>query len=241
MRFRQRVQRYAVPAAIALVGVGLLVAAGVTSMTAKGGSPPDTREERVLPLPAPFLAWGRPGSLRPRPLPPPTLPWSDVRTPRKLVRARLRASGQLPDPARIEIPAIGVAAPIVPLGLNRNGTLEVPKRPDDTGWFVDGPEPGERGAAVIAGHVDSHTGPAVFYHLRALRRGDRIRVVLKSGARVSFVVRGGQEYSKRTFPVKVVYARTERPTLRLITCDGRFDRASHHYVDNYVVFATRVS
>jgi LPXTG-site transpeptidase (sortase) family protein len=145
----------------------------------------------------------------------------------------------MPTPARIVIPAIGVSAPIVPLGLNPDRTLEVPRRPADAGWFVDGPEPGEQGAAVIAGHVDSRTGPAVFYRLRALRPGDRIRVVLRTGARVSFVVQSTRHVSKRRFPVDQVYRRTKRPTLRLITCDGRFDRSTHHYVDNYIVFATQ--
>jgi hypothetical protein len=217
-------RRTATTAALAVLAFGLFAAAGATAFTS-GGGPADTRDKRVLPPPAPVVPWGDLRVLRP---------------PRPPSHARAVAR-QLPNPARIEIPAIDVSARIVPLGLNPDGTLEVPRRPADTGWFVDGPEPGERGPAVIAGHVDSRTGPAVFYRLRALRAGDRIRVVLSTGARVSFVVRGGREFAKQRFPVNLVYDRTKQPTLRLITCDGRFDRSTHHYVDNYVVFAVRVA
>jgi sortase (surface protein transpeptidase) len=148
------------------------------------------------------------------------------------VRAR-----QMPRPVRIVIPAIGVSAPVIPLHLNRNGTLQVPKSFSQTGWFVGGPEPGENGAAVIVGHVDSKSGPGVFYRLRALRRGDLIKVVLKNKSTVRFVVRSGREVPKKRFPTKLVYGKTKAPSLRLITCDGRFDRSTGHYVDNHVIFA----
>jgi sortase (surface protein transpeptidase) len=144
----------------------------------------------------------------------------------------------MPRPVRILIPAIGVSAPVIPLYLNRDRTLQVPDNFSQTGWFVGGPEPGENGAAVIVGHVDSKSGPAVFYRLRALRRGDRITVVLKNKSTVRFVVQSRIEVPKRHFPTKLVYGRTKGPTLRLITCDGAFDRSTGHYVDNAVVFAT---
>jgi LPXTG-site transpeptidase (sortase) family protein len=145
---------------------------------------------------------------------------------------------QMPRPVRIVIPAIRVSAPVVPLHLKRNHTLQVPRIWSQAGWFVGGPEPGETGAAVIAGHVDSKSGPAVFYRLRALRRGDVIKVVLKNGSTVRFVVRSTRRVPKKHFPTKLVYGKTARPTLRLITCDGRFDRSTGHYVDNHLVFAT---
>jgi LPXTG-site transpeptidase (sortase) family protein len=146
---------------------------------------------------------------------------------------------QEPRPVRIVIPAIGVSAPVIPLYLNRNGTLQVPKSFSQTGWFVQGPEPGENGPAVIVGHVDSKSGPAVFWRLRALRRGDQIKVVLKNRSTVRFVVQSTRRVPKNHFPTKLVYGSTKGPTLRLITCDGRFDRSTGHYVDNYVVFAAR--
>jgi sortase (surface protein transpeptidase) len=145
---------------------------------------------------------------------------------------------QMPRPVRIVIPAIGVSAAVIPLHLNPNRTLQVPRNFAQAGWFVGGPEPGENGAAVIVGHVDSKSGPAVFYRLRALRRGDVIKVVQKGGSSLRFVVRSMRKVPKKRFPTKLVYGRTATPTLRLITCDGRFDRSIGHYVDNYVVFAS---
>jgi sortase (surface protein transpeptidase) len=142
-------------------------------------------------------------------------------------------------PVRIEIPAIGVRAPLVPLGLDAGGALEVPARFGDAGWWAGGPRPGERGPAVIAGHVDSRTGPAVFFRLSQLRAGDPISVVRRDGSRVRFVVRRSERYPKARFPTAHVYGATRRATLRVITCSGAFDRASGHYLDNTVVFADR--
>jgi hypothetical protein len=140
-------------------------------------------------------------------------------------------------PVRIEIPAIGVDAPVIPLGLNPDRTLEVPANYGDTGWWSGGPRPGERGPAVIAGHVDSHTGPAVFFRIGELRPGDPIAVVRRDGTRARFTVLGSEQYRKADFPTERVYGRTRGATLRLITCSGEFDRASGHYLDNTVVYA----
>jgi sortase (surface protein transpeptidase) len=147
---------------------------------------------------------------------------------------------QMPTPSRIVIPAIRVSAPLIPLGLNRDRTIQVPQSFSVAGWFRPGPEPGEQGAAVILGHVDSRSGPGVFFHVSALRRGDMIRVVLRSQKALQFVVTGGQEVPKARFPTKLVYGRTPVPTLRLITCGGRFNPATGHYLDNFIVFARLV-
>ena len=140
-------------------------------------------------------------------------------------------------PVRIEIDAIGVRAPVIRLGLNPDGTLEVPTRFGDTGWWTGGARPGERGPAVIAGHVDSRSGPAVFFRLDRLRARDAIVVVLRDGSRVRFLVQRTARYRKAAFPTAAVYGPTRLPTLRLITCSGAFDAASGHYVDNTVVYA----
>jgi hypothetical protein len=140
-------------------------------------------------------------------------------------------------PVRIEIPSIGVDASIVPLGLNRDRTLEVPTNYADAGWWTGGPRPGERGPAVIAGHVDSRTGPAVFFRLSELRADATIIVVRRDGSRERFTVLGSEVYQKAQFPTARVYGSTPGPTLRLITCSGAFDRSSGHYVDNTVVYA----
>ena len=144
---------------------------------------------------------------------------------------------QMPAPTRLAIPAIGLSAPVIPLRLNDDGTTQTPDNVTDTGWFAPGPEPGEKGSALIIGHVDSYRGPGVFYHLRALRRGDRITVVSGDRRRIRFIVTGSRQAPKNRFPTELVFARTKRPTLRLITCGGSFDRSTGHYVDNFIVFA----
>jgi Sortase domain len=152
-------------------------------------------------------------------------------------RAPHRRTADVASPRRIEIPAIGVAAPVIALDLHADKTLEVPQDYGDTGWWRGGPEPGERGAAVIAGHVDSRTGPAVFYRLDELRPGDEIRVRRTDGTQARFAVRRLERHPKDAFPTRRVYGRTSAPTLRLVTCSGDFDAATGHYVDNTIVFA----
>jgi sortase family protein len=140
-------------------------------------------------------------------------------------------------PVRIEIPSIGVDAPVIPLGLNPDRTLEVPTDYGDTGWWTGGSRPGERGPAVIAGHVDSKTGPAVFFRIGELAPGAPIVVARRDGSRARFTVVGTERYPKDDFPTARVYGRTRGATLRLITCSGVFDRTSGHYLDNTVVYA----
>jgi sortase (surface protein transpeptidase) len=144
----------------------------------------------------------------------------------------------MPDPVRIVIPAIGVDARIVPLGLNYDRTIQVPTNRFETGWFRPGPEPGEVGAAVIVGHVATRSGQGVFARLAQLKRGAVISVHLKGGLVVRFVARSMLRVSKSRFPTNLVYARTTRPTLRLITCTGKLDPATGHHPDNYIVFAS---
>jgi LPXTG-site transpeptidase (sortase) family protein len=147
---------------------------------------------------------------------------------------------QMPRPVWIDIPAIDVSAPVIPLGLNPDGTLEVPVDFGDTGWFTMGPEPGEPGAAVIAGHLDSRSGPGVFYRLRELRVGGMIRIRLQDRSTVRYVVDSMIRVPKNRFPTNRVYARTKQPTLRLITCAGELNRSTGHHPDNYIVFASIV-
>jgi LPXTG-site transpeptidase (sortase) family protein len=184
------------------------------------------------------------GRLR-RDLPPPDLSESALGATKgetAAVHARpLSHRRQMAVPVRIRIPAIGVSAAVIPLRLHRDGTLQVPTNFAQAGWFLGGPEPGETGAAVVAGHVDSRSGPAVFYRLRALARGDVVRLVLKDGTIVRFVVTNTKAVPKQRFPAKLVYRKTAQPTLRLITCDGAFDSSTGHYVDNYIVFAKLLS
>jgi LPXTG-site transpeptidase (sortase) family protein len=159
-------------------------------------------------------------------------------------RRRPRPRGPVVDrqaarPTSIEIPAVGIAGPVVPLGLNDDGTLEVPDDFGATGWYERGPEPGEAGPAVITGHVDSTTGPAVFYRLRELQSGDEIAVHRADHTTVRFVVERIEEWPKASFPTDRVYGRTRGSVLRLVTCSGEFDESIGHYVDNTIVYADR--
>jgi hypothetical protein len=140
-------------------------------------------------------------------------------------------------PVRVEIPGIGVSSPLVRLGRNPDGSMQVPADFQVAGWFAEGPEPGQLGPAVIAGHVDSRTGPAIFYRLRELRPGDVIRVTRADRREVRFVVESLARYPKQALPTELVYGSTTVPSLRLITCTGTFDRAGRSYRDNLVVSA----
>jgi len=143
-------------------------------------------------------------------------------------------------PRRIRIPAIGVSARVIPLGLNPDGTMQTPRSFSVAGWYKPWREPGERGAAVITGHVDSVSGPAVFYRLRELRRGNIIRITRADGGVVRFRVEGLERWPKAAFPSRRVFRPTRISTLRLVTCSGNFDASTGHYVDNTIVYAARV-
>ena len=147
------------------------------------------------------------------------------------------AKGKHYAPLRIEIPNIGASAPIDPLGLNRDGTLEVPTDFARAGWYTGRPPPGATGPAIVVAHVDSKSGPAVFHRLRELKPGDEVTITRADRSRVIFVVDGVQPYPKRAFPTKAVYDPTPGATLRLITCGGSFDRKAGHYRDNVIAFA----
>src|SRR5438874_1410397 len=137
----------------------------------------------------------------------------------------------------VQIPAIGVDAKVNDLGLNSDGTLQVPADFSVAGWYSLGPKPGDVGPAVIVGHVDSRNGPAVFYRLSDLAAGENV-VVWVAKKKVTFVVDSVHEYPKTAFPTSKVYGPTHGPVLRLITGGGAFNRATGHYDDNIVVSAS---
>lgn len=143
------------------------------------------------------------------------------------------------EPVAVRVPRLRISAGLAPLALDAAREL-VPPPYGTAGWYRRGPEPGEAGRAVIAGHVDSRTGPDVFYNLRNARRGDRIVVDLADGTRVAFVVQRVGTYPKAEFPTNSVYGGPrELSELRLITCGGAYDRSRGGYQDNVVVFAVR--
>jgi sortase (surface protein transpeptidase) len=143
-----------------------------------------------------------------------------------------------PVPVRVEIPRIAVASSLDRLGQAPDRTVEVPRRWEVAGWYAGGTRPGDSGAAVILGHVDSKSGPAVFYRLGELRRGDGVTIRRADGSSVRFVVQRTEQYDKRRFPTDAVYYPTLTPALRLVTCGGQFDYTTGHYRSNVIVFAT---
>lgn len=140
-------------------------------------------------------------------------------------------------PAGLRIPRIGVSSGLSSIHIGARGELQAPTDYFTPGWWSEGVQPGATGPAVIVGHVDSLTKPAVFYRLRQLRPTDTILIPRHDGTTAVFVVDALREFSKSQFPTKLVYGRTKGSTLRLITCGGRFDSRSGHYADNVVVFA----
>ncbi|WP_395293140.1 class F sortase [Kitasatospora hibisci] len=142
-------------------------------------------------------------------------------------------------PTRLRIPQIGVDAPFTELTLDPAGQLNAPP-PDDknlVGWYRDGVTPGERGSAVVAGHVDTTKGPAVFLLLSLLLPGNKVEVQRADGTVAVFSVDSVETFSKSAFPDQKVYGKTPDAQLRLITCGGTYDRKRKDYLDNVVVFA----
>jgi sortase (surface protein transpeptidase) len=141
-------------------------------------------------------------------------------------------------PVSLTIPAIGVNTPLVQLGITTAGTLQVPSSTTVAGWYTASPRPGQTGAAVIAGHVDSQAGPAVFFRLRLLRPGQLVYVRRADGSLAVFQVTAVQTYLKTQFPTAAVYGPVPDAQLRLITCGGTFDSTAGHYLSNVIVWAT---
>lgn len=145
--------------------------------------------------------------------------------------------GRASRPVEVSIPAIGVRSRLVPLGLDAGGALQVPEDFARAGWYTGGPLPGEQGPAVIAGHVDSRSGPAVFYRLRDLDPADTVRVRRADGVTLEFTVERARQYAKAAFPGETVFGAESGQVLRLVTCGGSFDARRRSYRDNLVVEA----
>ncbi len=200
-------------AAIAL-GAGLVaMAVGTTGLVAAALSP-----ELAARLPA-----------GPSPIPAPS--------GRTVLPTSLATAQQAARPVWLSVPAIGVRTSLVDLGLRENGTLQVPSSTAVAGWYTGSPRPGTVGAAVIAGHVDSRSGPGIFFWLRTLHPGDRVYVGRANGTTAVFTVTAVQKFAKDQFPTASVYGPVPDAELRLITCGGVFDRSLGSYLSNVVVFA----
>lgn len=147
-------------------------------------------------------------------------------------------------PVSVDIPAIDVHSKLLHLGLNADGSLQVPSlttSADDAAWYKYSATPGQIGTSVIEGHVDSYQGPAIFFRLGALRPGDTVNVTLSDGVTAIFRISGVRRYPKVDFPAKTIYGAADYAALRLITCGGAFDYATRHYLGSTVVFASLTS
>lgn len=151
-----------------------------------------------------------------------------------------RSPTRNPTPRQLSIPSLGVDTRLVELGLQEDGTVEVPSDPATAGWFRLGTVPGGRGSSVVLGHVDSVDGPAVFAGLSTMRPRDRVQVVLSDESLVDFEVTGIETYANADFPAQRVYAGTRRGReLNLVTCGGAYDGERGGYQSNVVVFTRR--
>ncbi|AJT69397.3 hypothetical protein T261_7800 [Streptomyces lydicus] len=140
-------------------------------------------------------------------------------------------------PQRISVPSLNLSSTLVPLGRKKDGTMETPADPAKAGWYTPGPAPGEKGPAVIAGHVTWNGKPGVFHRLSSLKAGDTIEVARTDGKSSKFTVSRIAQYPKNKFPTIEVYKNIDHAGLRLITCGGQYDASQHYYPDNVVVFA----
>ncbi|MFF1273547.1 class F sortase [Streptomyces marokkonensis] len=206
--------------AVFWTGAGLVLAA---TLMGGGEDPPD---DAHAPRTPPAVSAAPSGS---------TEPAAGEPAPRESAGRHLPRS----EPTRLLIPGIGVDAPFTDLAIGGKGQLEPPPAHDTNlvGWYAKGVSPGERGTAIVAGHVDTKTSPAVFARLSELEKGDRFRVLRADGSKATFVVDETESFDKDDFPDERVYADTPDAQVRLITCAGDYDRAAKDYTENLVVFA----
>ena len=209
------VARQPAVAAVLLAALAVVALAG-TGLLLRRGRP----GHPARPLPAAAATLVPAG--RPAPLPGPASP------------------GRVPPPGGLRIPAIGVRTRLIRLGITAQGTLQVPASTAVAGWYTGSPRPGAIGSSVIAGHIDSHLGPGVFYRLRLLRPGNKIYVRQAGGQLATFRVTAVRQYAKASFPTAQVYGPTPDAELHLITCGGTFDYATRTYLSNVVVFSVQI-
>lgn len=146
-------------------------------------------------------------------------------------------------PLRVTIPDLDVRAPILNVGLARDGSVGVPplERHREAGWFEQGPTPGQFGPALIVGHADTRTGPSVFHGLDRMKPGQRVEVLREDGSTAIFEVNSVENFGKGKLPIARVYGDYSRPSLRLVTCGGTWIGGRQGYSDNIIVFASLIS
>ncbi|GAA1533622.1 class F sortase [Streptomyces albidochromogenes] len=144
-------------------------------------------------------------------------------------------------PRHVTVPSIGITAPVVPRGLDASGAVDPPPyhQPSKVGWYEDGTKPGARGVALLVGHVDTESKPAVFYGLSAARPGEKVRLARAGGESLEFTIDDIQVFTRERFDPRKVYGprESDRAELRLITCGGTYDKKARTYTANVVVSA----
>jgi sortase (surface protein transpeptidase) len=188
-----------------------------------------------------FLIGNRPGAPEATAASPSATATATVSQAAQVVAGRAPVVAASSVPVSLRIPAMGVSVSLSQLGLNADKSPEVPTKYQEPGWFKLGPAPGMMGSAVILGHVDDKTGPAVFFKLGTLKTGDKVDVSLANGSVAHFAVKSVETYLKAQFPSQKVYGPHGYRGLQLVTCGGDFDKASGHYLSNVVAFTTLVS
>jgi hypothetical protein len=217
-------RRYAAAAAVVgvVTGVVLLVVAFVPQPRAPGVHSQAREPSRAVTPPSPVAS------------DPPSLREGDTGVP-DLIRGPVLPAAS---PVSVSIPRLRVSSPLETLGVDAQGSMEVPVDPARAGWYARGPTPGALGPAVIAGHVTWNQVPAVFFDLAALRPGDLVRVERADHRVAVFSVTRVEQYRKSQFPTGEVFGAIDHAGLRLITCGGQYDDSARRYRDNVVVFAT---
>jgi hypothetical protein len=150
------------------------------------------------------------------------------------------ASDHVAKPVTLIIPVIGVKTTLIHLGLTADNELQVPTSTQVAGWYTSSPRPGSIGSAIIAGHIDSRSGPGIFYRLHTMKVGEKIYVRRADHSLAIFRVTALHEYLKSKFPTQGIYGPAPTPELKLITCGGAFDVATGHYLSNVIVFASLI-
>jgi LPXTG-site transpeptidase (sortase) family protein len=219
--------------ALVLLGLGLLIGAGLTATVAVDtAGEVDSVEQSLIDIPPVnpiFPEQDSSGSEEVKTLPPNPVTRFD----------QLGATERRPNPVSLEIEAIGVAAPVQPYGVNpRSGEMVVPRNVTEVAWYQHGPSPGESGSAVLAAHVDlAGQGKGVFFNLKKLEPGDSIIIGYEDGTARSFQVAGLVVYRKSELPVSAIFSRQGPPVLTLVTCGGGFSKSRQSYDSNVVVYA----
>ena len=141
------------------------------------------------------------------------------------------------EPVKIQIPKLKLDTSIYAAPLSSEGKMEITDNADEVAWFSDGVLPGMPGSAVIAGHVDNYTGPAVFFYLKRLEPGDSIFITDKFGERLEFVVKKVEKYPYDQAPIQLIFGPSTKRKLNLITCTGKYDRKTNIHAERLVVYS----